>query len=124
MIPLDTVWRFGANTATALHTDVDMKLGGLALPHGDYSLFVLYARTGWQLIINRETGGWGTEYNPKSDFGRIPLTARTRAEKEETLSIYLVPEAARPRSGFAELKGSLRIVWGVTELTTGWSVPQ
>ncbi|HEX2780064.1 MAG TPA: DUF2911 domain-containing protein, partial [Gemmatimonadaceae bacterium] len=27
LIPVDTVWRFGANTATTLHTDLDITLG-------------------------------------------------------------------------------------------------
>src|SRR5258707_8968713 len=46
LIPLDTVWRFGANTATQLHTDLDITLGSLAVPHGDYSLFLLSGKTG------------------------------------------------------------------------------
>src|SRR5439155_26189642 len=31
LIPTDTVWRFGANAATTLHSDVDLTLGGLSL---------------------------------------------------------------------------------------------
>jgi len=27
LVPLDTVWRFGANMATTLHSDVDVTLG-------------------------------------------------------------------------------------------------
>src|SRR5256714_9753428 len=42
LVPLDTVWRFGANSATTLHTDVDLLLDSLRLPRGDYGLFVLY----------------------------------------------------------------------------------
>ena len=34
------VWRAGANAATALHTEGDLDLGGLAVPKGDYTLFV------------------------------------------------------------------------------------
>src|SRR5881296_1844751 len=64
LIPLDTVWRFGANMATTLHSDLDLTLGDLKLPRGDYSLFVLYSRAGWQLIVNRGTGQWGTDYDP------------------------------------------------------------
>src|SRR6266849_8472856 len=64
LVPLDTVWRFGANTATTLHSDVDLMLGDLAIPRGDYSLFVLYtASGGWSLIVNRGTGQWGTDYD-------------------------------------------------------------
>src|SRR3989442_15793763 len=31
LIPQDTVWRFGANSATSLHSDVDLTLGDLKL---------------------------------------------------------------------------------------------
>src|SRR6266545_4501938 len=49
LIPVDTVWRFGANMATTLHTDLDITLGDVKLPRGDYSLFILYSRTGYAL---------------------------------------------------------------------------
>jgi Protein of unknown function (DUF2911) len=124
LIPVDTVWRFGANAATTLHTDVDLLLGDVRLEAGDYSLYVLNGRTGWQLIVNRRTGVWGTDYDRTRDVARIPLAARTLAEAEESLSVYLVPESARPAQGYAELRGVLRIKWGRTELSTPWRVPQ
>jgi len=37
LIPVDTVWRFGANMATTLHTDLDITLGDVKLSRGDYS---------------------------------------------------------------------------------------
>src|SRR2546422_10428929 len=61
LIPLDTVWRFGANMATTLHSDLDITLGDLKLPRGDYSLFILYTRTGYALIVNRGTGQCGMD---------------------------------------------------------------
>lgn len=122
LVPLDTVWRFGANAATTLHSDVDLTLGTLNLPRGDYSLFVLYTRAGWQLIVNRGTGQWGTDYDATKDVGRVALASRTRPLAEETLSIYLVPDAPDPRTGYANLQGTLRITWGTTDLTTGWRV--
>jgi len=122
LIPLDTVWRFGANMATTLHTDLDITLGDLKLPRGDYSLFVLYTRAGWQLIVNRGTGQWGTDYDATRDAGRVALASRTLAEPEGSLTVYLVPESPRPGTGYAELRGVLRIKWGATELSTGWRI--
>jgi hypothetical protein len=124
LIPLDTVWRFGANTATTLHTDLDITLGDLKLPRGDYSLFMLYSRAGYSLIVNGGTGQWGSDRDPAKDIGRVALTSRTLAEPEPALSVYLVPEAPQPGTGYAELRGALRIKWGATELTTGWRVDQ
>jgi hypothetical protein len=124
LIPLDTVWRFGANMATTLHTDLNVTLGDLKLPQGDYSLFILYARTGYVLIVNRGTGQWGTDRDASKDIGRIALGSRTMAEPEPSLSIYLIPEAPDPKTGYADLRGTLRIKWGTTELTTIWRVDQ
>ena len=123
LIPLDTVWRFGANAATTLHTDVDLTLGSsLAVPRGDYSLFMLYSASGWTLIVNRGTAQWGTDYDAKRDVGRIRLASRTLPETAETLTIQLIPESGRPSSGYAELRGTLKVSWGRTELSAPWSV--
>lgn len=122
LIPMDTVWRFGANVATALHTDVDFSLGNFKVPRGDYTLFVLYSRTGWYLIVNRGTGQWGLERDSTKDLGRVALASRTLQEPEEALSVYLVPESAQPTTGLANLRGVLRIKWGTTELSANWRV--
>ena len=122
LIPKDTVWRFGANEATTLHTDLDITLGGFDVPRGDYSLFLLNSGTTWQLIVNSRTGIWGTDRNPAQDIGRVTLTAATKSDNEETLTIYLVPDSADPTTGYAALSGKLRIRWGTVELTAGWSV--
>lgn len=122
LVPVGTVWRLGANAATSLHTDLDITIGGLAVPRGDYSLFLLDSADTIRLIVNRQTGQWGTDYDATKDLGRIPLTARPLAEPEETLTIYLVPLSANPAQGYAELKGTLRIKWGIAELSTPWEV--
>ena len=124
LIPVDTVWRFWANMATTLHSDLDIALGDLKLPRGDYSLFILYTRAGYALIVNRGTGQWGTDRDATKDIGRVTLASRTMAEPEPALSIYLVPDAPDPKTGYAELRGALRIKWGTTELTTNWRVDQ
>jgi hypothetical protein len=123
LIPTDTTWRFGANAATTLHTDVDFVLDTLRIPRGDYALYLLHSAAGrWELVVNRATGRWGTDYDASADMGRVALAARTRAEPEETLTLYLVPDSPRPSGGYAELRGRLRIVWGTTELTAPWRV--
>jgi hypothetical protein len=124
LIPLDTVWRFGANMATTLHSDLDITLGDLTLPRGDYSLFILYTRAGYSLIVNRGTGQWGTDRDPAKDIGRVGLATRTMAESEPALTVYLVPDSPQPGTGYADLRGTLRIKWGTTELTTSWRVDQ
>lgn len=112
LIPLDTVWRFGANMATSLHTDVAMTIGALRVPHGDYTLFLLHTGKGWELIVNSETSQWGWTTRPP------------RMSTEDALSIYLVPDAVDPTTETADLRGILRIKWGRTELTAPWAVDE
>jgi hypothetical protein len=124
LIPNDTVWRFGANIATTLHTDLDLTIGSLDVPRGDYSLFLKHAGTTWQLIINRQTAQWGTDYRSASDLGRVNATAKEMKDNEESFTMYLVPSSADPSSGYATLDGVLRIRWGTTELSVPWKVKQ
>jgi hypothetical protein len=124
LIPNDTVWRLGANQATTLHTEVDLTLGDLALPRGDYSLFLLHSRDSWQLIVNSRTAEWGTDYDPTKDVGRVSLAPRATAENEDTFTVYLVPDSPNPATGFASLSGVLRLRWGMLELKTPWTVRQ
>src|ERR1044071_8085617 len=76
LIPNDTVWRFGANTATTLHTDLDITLGALTLPRGDYSLFLVHSGAKWELIVNSGTAQWGTDRVASKDIGRVIMTAK------------------------------------------------
>jgi len=110
-----TVWRTGANTSTTLTTDVDLVIGSANVPKGAYSIFTVRTAGGYELIINSNTGQWGTQYDQSKDFIRVPMTARTLAEVRESLQIGLVPAADQSP------KGRLTISWGKLELSTSWA---
>src|SRR5437588_12691208 len=57
------VWRAGANSATTLTTEGDLDIGGLKVPKGTYTLYVLLGQPQWKLIVNKQTGQWGLEYH-------------------------------------------------------------
>ena len=68
------VWRAGANSATALHTDADLTIGDLNVPKGDYTLFVDISNPDqWTLIVNKQTGEWGLRYDGSQDLGKTPM---------------------------------------------------
>jgi hypothetical protein len=87
VVPWDTVWRTGANQATQLITDKDLVIGGTAVPAGTYSLFTVPSPKGWQLIINKQHGQWGTDYDSKQDLARIPMRIREVPTPTERLTI-------------------------------------
>jgi hypothetical protein len=121
LIPNDTVWRLGANDATSLHTDVDLTIGALTLPRGDYSLFLLHSADAWDLIVNSQTAMWGTDRNASKDIGRVRMTPRTLTDSEDALSVYLTPDRPNQNQG-ALPSGTLRIKWGTVELSAPWKV--
>ncbi len=65
MVPLDQVWRLGANKATHLTTDIDLVIGGQTVPAGTYTLFAYPSKAKWILEINKTTGQWGIPYKPE-----------------------------------------------------------
>jgi hypothetical protein len=125
VVPRDSVWRIGANMATELRTDADLSIGGTTVPRGVYSLFALPTSAGWQLIISKQIGMWGTDYDRSADLARIPLRAKNLNESVEALSIYLVPTQGTMGMPDALTKapaGTLKIVWDKTELSADWEV--
>ncbi len=68
------IWRAGAGAATIFHTDADLDIGGLAVPKGDYTLYVDISNPdSWQLIVNKELHQWGLTYNKPNDLGRVKM---------------------------------------------------
>ncbi|MEY2565183.1 MAG: hypothetical protein QOH88_3376 [Verrucomicrobiota bacterium] len=73
LVPYSKVWRMGADEATTLTTDKDITIGGTAIAAGTYTLFLLPEEGGAKLIVNKQTGQWGTKYDEKQDLVRIDM---------------------------------------------------
>ena len=120
LVPFDTVWRLGANNATTLTTDVDLVIGGSAVPKGSYVLQAIPSRSGWKLLVQRNVAASpmaaAMTYKPENDVARIDLRQSALATPLESLTIWLIPSTA---AGAA--RGELRLAWGTTMLTTDWS---
>lgn len=110
-----TVWRTGANTSTTLRTEADLTIGGRDVPAGAYSLYTIRQGGQYFLIINNNTGQWGTEYDQTKDLVRVPMRARQRHEPLESLMIAMVPADAQ------SARGVMNIIWGTLELSVDWA---
>jgi hypothetical protein len=72
--PTFPVWRAGANSATTLTTNTDLTIGSLVAPKGTYTLWVDVSEPShWVLVVNKQTGEWGTKYDKAQDLGRVPM---------------------------------------------------
>lgn len=101
--PWDEVWRTGANAATQLSTPVDLVIGGATVPAGKYTLWTLPSPTGFKLIINKQSGQWGTEYHEEQDLARVDAEVETLTAPVEQFSIAFepAPPAAPAKITFA-----------------------
>jgi hypothetical protein len=114
IVPFDTVWRTGANAATQFRTDVDLSMGGVTIPAGTYTLWTVPSRAGtWKLVVNRQTGQWGTAYDPKQDLARIDLRTETLATPVEQFTITIEPQAEG---------GVLALAWDRTRASVPFTV--
>ena len=90
VIPFNSVWRTGANAATGFVVDHDVVLGSTTIPAGKYTLFSYITDKGWDLIVSKRTGEWGTEYDRKADLVRIPMHLnRTSSPAVEQFTITI-----------------------------------
>ncbi len=87
LVPYGKVWRTGANAATTLTTEGDLMIGSLHVPAGKYTLYTIPGPKEWTLIVNKQTGQWGTEYNEAQDLGRVKLTVAPVKDTVETFVI-------------------------------------
>lgn len=112
VIPFDNVWRTGANAATQFTTSAAITLGTLKLAPATYTLWTLPKADGTvDLIVNKQSGQWGTEYDRSRDLGATPMKSETAnpAADEFTISI----------NGTDARHGLLIMEWGMFR----WSVP-
>ncbi len=111
LVPFGKVWRTGADEATILTTEKDLDIGGATVPAGKYSLYTLPAEDGTaKLIINKQTGQWGTVYKEDQDLARVDLKKETLDKPVDQFTMAIEPGA----SG-----GVIKMMWE----TTQYSVP-
>jgi Protein of unknown function (DUF2911) len=100
LAPYGKVWRTGADEATALNTEIDLNIGGVKVPAGQYTLYTLPSEGTWKLIINKQTGQWGTKYDESQDLGRVDMTKSALPQSVEQFTISF----AKDKEGIADLR--------------------
>jgi len=87
LAPYGKVWRTGADESTALNTEIDLNIGGVKVPAGKYTLYTLPSEGTWKLIINKQTGQWGTKYDESQDLARIDMKKSALPQSVEQFTI-------------------------------------
>ena len=104
LLPYDYVWRTGANAATQFTTSAPITLAGMRVPAGTYTLWTIPRRNGADLIVNKQTGQWGTGYDGSRDLGMAHMTTDSLPTPVEKFTISITGADAH--------HGTLAMEWG------------
>lgn len=107
VVPYDKVWRTGANEATLVTFEQDVLFAGKKVKAGTYSLWTVPGPGKWKVIINKETGQWGTEYNDGMDLFRGEVNIRIQNRVAEKFRVYFEEK---------EKGADMIIAWDQTEV--------
>ena len=111
VIPYDQVWRTGANAATQFTTSAPLRLAGIQLAAGTYTLWTVPHQNGVDLIVNGQAGQWGTQYDRSRDVGTARMQSATPSTLVDQFTISVAATDAR--------RGTLALEWG----SFRWTAP-
>jgi hypothetical protein len=113
IVPWGEVWRTGANAATQFKTDKVLVIGGVEVPAGFYTLWTIPSPTGWKLVVNSETGQWGTAHKADKDLYTIDMKVQALHDPVEHFTIGIAPNDAG---------GVLMLDWDTTRASVPFTV--
>jgi hypothetical protein len=115
LVPFGKVWRTGADEATMLITQKPLMVGDTTIPAGAYTLYTLPEENGAsKLIINKELGQWGTNYEEKQDLARVDLK---KSAADKPVDQFTIKIEKNPSGG-----GVLKMSWENTEYSLPFTV--
>ncbi len=114
-LPDGGVWRFGMNSSTTLDTSANLAFGETTIEAGQYSLWAKkVSADAWHLVVNSETGIWGTAHNADNDIAEIPFDKSDLAESVEQFTIEI--------SSTGDNSGEIVCQWATLQLKAAFEV--
>jgi len=81
LIEFGNVWRLGANEATEIEFFIPVKIGGVKIKKGRYSLYCVPYAEKWTMILNKDTDVWGAfKYDQINDVTRLDIPVIKQTE--------------------------------------------
>lgn len=96
LVPWGNIWRTGANAATRIKFNDDVTIGGKALKAGEYALYTVPNKDKWEIVINKGSENWGTDYKQEDDILRVTATPTKLNDKVESFTMQF--ENVKPSS--------------------------
>ncbi|HJQ97660.1 MAG TPA: DUF2911 domain-containing protein [Candidatus Polarisedimenticolaceae bacterium] len=89
LVPLNEMWRTGANASTKLTASKDFTFGDKAVLAGTYTLLTIPGASSWTVILNKNLGVQGTNgYDPKDDVARVDVPSSAAGPRERMTFLF------------------------------------
>ncbi|MCO6480614.1 MAG: DUF2911 domain-containing protein [Phaeodactylibacter sp.] len=103
LVPMNAVWRAGANENTIIKFSTDVRVEGQELPAGAYGLHMIPTEEKWAVIFSSNTNGWGSfGYSEAEDALRVEVMPQKAEAFHEHLAFEF--EDISPNSATCALK--------------------
>ena len=113
VVPNDSIWRTGANSATVLELEREATIGGVSVPAGIYTLYSKPTAKAYHLIISKKAPG-RAEYDPKQDLAHIEMSMKSVEKPIDPFTISLErtsqPQLAHLKLGWADREYAVDVV--------------
>jgi len=88
LVPLNKIWRTGANAATRLVFSEPVDIGGKKIDTGTYVLYTIPGVDNWEVILNKGVKNWGIDgYKETEDVVRFKIEPAKMKTKLETFTM-------------------------------------
>ena len=120
LVPFGQLWRTGANEPTMIHTTGPIKVAGVDLPAGSYSLYTIPGEKEWEIILNKSTSQWGHESTytdavraqEVAPHGKVKSAALTTPVEQFTISAMQMGTMAHVTLAWEKTKVELMVLPG------------
>jgi hypothetical protein len=95
-VPYGKLWRTGANEPTIFYAPRALRVAGIDVKPGVYSLYTVPSAGEWEIIVNRSISQWGKEdqYTAQvkaQEVGRAKVKTESVSKPVETFTIRAEP---------------------------------
>ncbi len=97
------IWRAGADSATTIEVNKDVKVEGQALPAGKYAFFTINNNDEWTLIFNKAWQTWGA-YSYEKNKDQDALQVKVKGAK--------APSFTEQLTYTIDKSGKVTLLWG------------
>ena len=90
LVPYDTYWRTGANSATEITFSQNVMFGDKPVNAGTYRFYTIPSKDQWEVVLNSQLGEWGY-YEPdySLDVERITVPVQSMSAELEQFTITI-----------------------------------